>query len=223
MRTTSKKLITAVLFLTVSICAEAENFRLGLQATPQLSWFGKSDVLSSDRISGGLKYGLEADIFLGGINRYAFNTGLFVSHNALNYRITPDENAIKIGDVEFTKVTKLKTKMNFIEIPLNIKLCSDEFDRFSFYGQFGLTTFINVSTLGTSDDKQLSGKNVIDDFARFNAGMLMGAGAEYDLGRNTSAKLGIEFTNGFADMIKFDAKDDKTSMNSLRLVFGIIF
>lgn len=75
-----KRINLLAVLLVISVVSTAQNFKLGLQASPQISWMNSSnaDILNS-QIRLGIRYGLDADIFIvPGIPRYCLNTGLFV-------------------------------------------------------------------------------------------------------------------------------------------------
>lgn len=217
-----KTMLAITLALTVSF-AFGQNFKLGLQTSPQLSWLNtKNQALNNYRVLPGIKYGLEADFFLGGLNRYAFNTGFFVSNIQLHNRLRPT-NPFTVGNSVFSEETKLRTSLNYVEIPLNLKMRTDQFHRLTFSGQFGLSPSIRVSAVGTSSDNQLSEADLKKDFSLFNLGLLMGAGAEFDLGSNTSLKAGIQYSKGLVDVTRFGQLDDNSTLNSLRLLIGVMF
>lgn len=217
-----KTVLAIALVLTVG-SAFGQNFKLGLQTSPQLSWLNtQNKALNTYRVLPGLKYGLEADFFLGGQPRYAFNTGFFVSNIQLHNRLRPS-TPLTVGDSIFTEETKLRTTLNYVEIPLNLKMRTDQFHRITFSGQFGLSPSIRVSAVGTTADGQLSETDLKKDFSLFNVGLLMGAGAEYDLGRNTALKVGIQYSKGLVDATRFGQLDDNSTLNSLRLLVGVMF
>lgn len=221
---------TLILFmlLFIGIVTSAQNFRLGFQASPHYTWMSssKGNIINND-IRPGIKYGLEADIYLAGYPRYSLNTGLFVAHHSFsgNYNL---DDPFFINTTTFNKRVDLKFKMNYIEIPINIKLRSDQFYRMTFYGQFGLTNMINLSASAESSDAQFSGDNVNNGINNrvikpFNLCMIMGGGVEYDVGGNTALNFGIQYSNGLVDVTDIKGLNEKTIFNSLRLVVGVLF
>lgn len=219
-------LLSTLLIITFS--SFAQNFRLGFQASPQLTWMNssKSDVANL-AFKPGVKYGLEADIFLAGFPRYIFNTGLFVANHSFSAHYISDQPFF-INDVTFTKPVDLSFRLNYIEIPIDIKLKSDQFYRMTYYGQFGLTNMINISATASSADSQFENGNVNDGFNKrtirpYNLCMIMGGGVEYDVGGNTALNLGIQYSNGLIDVTNISNLNEKTVFNSLRLVLGVMF
>jgi hypothetical protein len=169
-----------------------------------------------------IKYGLEADIFLFGVPRYSLNTGLFISNHSFKARYNL-EGPISLSDLSIATPVSIQYKLNYLEIPLNIKLRSDQFYRMTYYGQFGITNLINLSSIAVSSDAKLNGNNVSESIGFFDMGMLMGGGVEYDIGGNTALNFGIQYTNYFLDATTIKNLNEKTTFNSLRLVIGVMF
>lgn len=218
-----KRSIIILIILSLSIISRGQLIKLGFQASPQFSWMKSSNTsIVNDQSRIGIKYGLEADIFLFGVPRYSLNTGLFISNHSFKARYNL-ENPISLSDLLLTTPISIQYKLNYLEIPLNIKLRSDQFYRMTYYGQFGITNLINISATAISSDSKLNGSNVSESIGLYNMGMLMGGGVEYDIGGNTALNFGIQYTNYFIDATTIKNLDEKTTLNSLRLVIGVMF
>ncbi|MDA3817320.1 MAG: outer membrane beta-barrel protein [Prolixibacteraceae bacterium] len=206
----------------------AQNFRLGFQTSPHISWLNSSDGdIDNDGTRLGIRYGLDADIYIDENQRYALNTGLFVSNHSFR-AIYTTEDEFFINDLPFDEPTKITYKTNYIEVPLNVKLRSDIFYRMTIYGQFGLSNLFNISTSATSVPEKLDGdainNGLSDRTIRFySLYMIMGGGVEYDVGGNTAINLGIQYSNGLTDVTKIESLDEKSVLNSMRLVIGVMF
>ncbi|HPR30917.1 MAG TPA: hypothetical protein PLK12_02430, partial [Prolixibacteraceae bacterium] len=82
-----KKTLLLLLVVLMGLHADAQHFRLGFQASPHLSWMNSSDGnIQNVESRFGIKYGLDADIYLAGLPRYTLNTGLFVSNHSFTAR-----------------------------------------------------------------------------------------------------------------------------------------
>ncbi|HNZ72249.1 MAG TPA: outer membrane beta-barrel protein [Prolixibacteraceae bacterium] len=218
-----KKIILFAALLTLSAAGFAQKMQLGFQASPQVSWLKSTESnITNENIGLGIRYGLDADIFLFDNTRYALNTGLFITNHSFKARYNL-EKPIVVGDKEMPTPVDIKYRVNYIELPLNIKLRSDQFYRFTYYGQFGLTNLINISASGTSSDLKLDGSNVNDAIRFFNLGMIVGGGAEYDVGGNTALNFGIQYTNYFVDATTIKGLSEKSKINSIRLIIGVMF
>lgn len=218
-----KKLKALVFLLILSVTVFGQNFRLGFQVSPHMSWMNSTNTkIENNNFRIGLKYGLESDIFLAGFPRYTLNTGLFVANHSFsgNYNIS---EPFYINQATFSNPVGIVYKVNYLELPLNIKLRSDQFYRTTFYGQFGLTNQFRLSSTAVSNDNQLSGENINKHIGLFNLSMIMGAGAEYDVGGNTSLNFGLQYTNGLINITKIKNLDEKTVFNTVRIVIGVMF
>lgn len=219
-----KRINLLAILLVLSIVSSAQSFKLGLQASPQVSWMNSSnaDILNS-QVRLGLKYGVEADIFIvPGIPRYCLNTGLFVSNNSFKTHYSAGES-FQVGGKTFADNVEIRYNLNYLEIPLNLKLRTDQFYRFTYYGQFGLSNFINISAKAVSSDKQLNGVDVNDAVGLYNLALLMGAGAEYDLGGNTALNIALQYSRGLLDYSTIKSLNESSRFSSLRLVLGVMF
>jgi hypothetical protein len=217
------------LFLLIGCVALAstflygQNFRLGFQASPQLGWMksGKSEVVNNgSRI--GIDYGLVADLSFAEHPKYILNTGLLVSNQAFSSHFNY-EKPFYINGYTFDNAVDIDFRMNYIQVPLDIKLKTDQFYRFTFWGQFGLTNYFNLSATANSSDNQLNDESVNSSMSFYYLGMLMGAGADYDLGGSTSVCFGIQYSDGLTDFTSIKNLNDKATFNSLKLVIGVMF
>jgi hypothetical protein len=218
-----KRIILISAMLLISILSPAQKIKLGFQASPQLSWMKSTNSDINNKNCGlGIKYGLDADIFLFDVPRYTLNTGLFITNHSFKARYNLDK-VLVMDDKELSNPVDIRYKLNYIEIPLNIKLRSDQFYRLTYYGQFGLTNLINISATAYSSDGKLDRANINESIGFYDLGLLLGAGAEYDIGGNTALNFGIQYTNYFLDATTIKGLDENTTINTIRLVIGVMF
>ena len=72
-----KQPILILILLSMSILCQGQSIKLGFQASPQLSWMKSTNIdITNQQSRLGIKYGLEADLFLLKVPRYSLNTGL---------------------------------------------------------------------------------------------------------------------------------------------------
>lgn len=186
-----------------------KNFRLGLSINPNIGWLRyDNDYEASSKM--GFSYGLIAD--LGFAKNYYFSTGLLI--NAINSRVEPAFIATDENDPALPKYRDLSLK--YAEVPLTVKLKSEENELGRFYGQFGFTAGLKVSGKEKIGDGK---KNSIDGDDLFRLGLQLGGGAEWRLNDNLALMTGLSFNNGFTRAIK--AGKPKTSYVALNV--GIFF
>lgn len=182
---------------------EDKNIRLGLAINPNLGWYKYSsdNYNSSSKI--GFSYGLLAD--LGFSPNYYFSTGLLINSlsSSLNSDVTENRDIIRL---------------QYIDIPLTLKLKTDENEMGRFYGQFGFTAGIKVSgkekITGSSNLTSISNSDI------FRLGLQIGGGVEWKLNNNLSLLTGLSFNNGLTRAINNTGKP-KTSYLALNI--GILF
>jgi hypothetical protein len=113
--------------------------------------------------------------------------------------------------------------LRYVEIPIAIKLKTDQFRRVRYWGQFGLSGMLNIGSKGDSNDGTFAKTNINDEINLFNVSMDIGAGFDFDLGGNNSVTAGLVFQNGLIDVTTDNAFADKTIVNSLKVRIGVIF
>jgi hypothetical protein len=218
-----KRIYLISLLLATGIFSFGQSLKLGFQASPQLSWMNSTNTnILNEQSRAGIKYGLEADFYLFGVPRYSLNTGLFITSHSFKAKYML-EAPVTLNDIPLSMPVSIQYNLNYLEVPINIKLRSDQFYRLTYYGQFGITNLINISAKANSSGSLLNKSNVSESIGFYNLGMLMGAGVEYDIGGNTAFNFGVQYTNYFLDATTIKNLSEKTTINTLRLVIGVMF
>lgn len=188
------------------------GFRLGFTAHPTFGWY-KPETGKSNGVNMGFTYGLLADFNIA--ENYSIATGLTIT--TVNGRTT--EVGHQPGAQN--RLFDLKYKMQYIEVPLTLKLKTDKMGDSRWYGQFGLSNdFKTKSNMDTNPVP--AGKNELDQGTKFyRAGLIIGGGLEYDVARNTSILIGLTYNNGFTNI----SSDSNRSVKNhyLGLNFGVFF
>ena len=101
----------------------------------------------------------------------------------------------------------------------------------TYYGQIGAETAFNVGskadyTVATNTDGSIvsvdySNEKFNDQMAIFRAALLVGLGFEYNFNTNTSAMVGVNYSNGFTNAFDKDYGDAK--QHYVELALGIFF
>jgi len=224
-----KKILTAILLLMISTTIGfAQNgpepyygFRLGLAAHPTIGWV-KPETGKSNGVNLGFSYGLLADFNFA--ENYSFSTGLTIT--TINGKSTEINPSPYYDATAYPNATAydLKYMLQYVEIPLTVKLKTEKIGDVRWYGQFGLSNDFNI---GARQDVRVEGRLIADDIAArkninfYRAGLIVGAGVEYDIARNTSFTTGLTFNNGFTDIS--DDKNRKVRNHYLGINFGVFF
>jgi len=206
----------------------SSKFRFGVKAQPALAWFridapNGTDV-KSDGLPFGFGYGLITDF--GFTDRYSFSTGLEVAYRGgrtlYNYKVTS-------GSTTTTTTIKTKYSLQFVELPLTLKLRTNEIGYMTYYFQVGVAPGYAIRSraeIKVNDVVIDSKKDVSSDINEFNLSMIIGAGAEYNISGSTSLLFGLTFNNGFLDVLDdspYNGAAVKGNSNYLSLTVGILF
>lgn len=180
-----------------------KNFDLGFTLSPNLSWItNDGDKLVSDGAKPGFTYGVIADI--GFAQNYFFSTGFTIT--SLH------------SQAETAANSREKYKLQYIEIPLTLKLKSNTLNQRRFYGQFGVGTGINIAA--KKDVKSVGATTSGDDISissdvnAIRLGLVAGAGVEWNIGKNLSVLSGLSLNNAFTKTFKnYDSKNPYLTLN----------
>jgi len=223
-----KRITTILIFSFLSTGVWAQNFigqgfgfRLGLTATPTIGWI-KPEQGKTEGVGLGFSYGLMGDFNFA--PNYSFSTALTIT------TINGKSTEVNVMPYQATSNTTnpvsydLKYRMQYVELPLTIKLKTLKTDGKRWYGQFGLSNGFNISA---KQDAIRNGAEVgdnvnVSDYSRFyRAGLIIGGGGEFDISGNTSILAGLTFNNGFTNIVKDGNREVKN--HYLALNFGLFF
>lgn len=223
-----KRLLSALVLLILSINVQAQyrtepyyGFRLGLTAHPTLGWIKPGDG-KGNGVNVGFSYGLIGDFNFA--ENYSFSTGLTVT--TINGKST-EFNVSPYHDVFSSTALvpyELKYKLQYVEVPLTVKLKTTKIGELRWYGQFGLSNGFNI---GARQDAEANGRSVADDeniykyTNLYRAGLIIGGGLEYDVADHTSVMGGLTFNNGFTDIS--DDKSRNVRNHYVGITFGVLF
>ena len=194
---------------TAKLPDEDRKFRFGLQFSPNISWFkANSTGHEGEGAKMGFSYGLSVEYFI--TNNYLFSTGIFILNakgSLSNKLFYVDESSIYTADVE----TNYKPK--YIELPIMLKLRTNEIGYLTYFSQFGFNTGFNFSssseaiyTYTKANDPFLTTTTVdtkdnSNEINWLNLALVIGGGVEYNISGNTSLFLGLTYNNGFLNQL----------------------
>ncbi len=232
--------------------ARESRVRLGLTVSPLVTWMGaKNEMYESDGIRFGGRYGLFADFSMFGDQRYNFSTGLIVNSvgGKLEYPV-----GILTGEPEEWRTTNARAKysLTYLNIPLRMKLRTDQIGYSYYYGLFGAELGYNVSASvsETVNENTVEDIDIDDDRYRFDGAesfrveMVIGGGMERIISGQTRLIVGISYHSGLRDVLEgrdyqlsdlgdvlreggsnsgIRNRDLRTSLNYITLKVGISF
>ncbi len=244
-----------ILFFVASsgFAQNTKKFRFGLKGCPTLTWLKPDTKISDSQAAAfaalgletkeytsegmifGFSYGFIGEFTLA--DNYSFVTGIDITYNGGKLKYPHKQN---INDTIPTFGTmNRKYVVKYIEIPIMLKMKTNEIGYITYFGQFGFGTSVNISAKAkdeyeyktTGDNETVTNEDVdIKNDIRFlKESLIIGLGIEYSLGGTTSVIAGINFNNGFTNILK--GKNDiikpeieeKAISNYLEINIGILF
>lgn len=227
-----KKVSAILCLLVVSIAsanAQDKSVRFGIKVAPNFGWINPdTKELKNDGARFGYTFGLMGDFMIGANQNYAFSTGLFLNN-------VGGKTTYPVGDQNLGT----ESKYQYIELPITLKLKTNEIGYMTYYGQIGFGTAFNIAAKSDFDQydpatgkiTRVTDEDIMDHTNLFKASLIVGAGLEFNFSGNTSAMVGITYNNGFTniynDVEQVDAQGDKTDLkatqNYLELSLGVFF
>ncbi len=221
----------AILILLAStVLANDFGFRFGLKVSPNFAWFRtETRFYENDGVGLGYSYGLIVDYEFA--ENYAITTGLNILQTGgkMSY---PWKQEIEGSLVQVDK--HRDHRYRHIEIPLALKLRTVEIGYITYYGKFGVGLGFLASAFADEELRLPDGTkefeptiDIKEETSFLRAGLLLGAGAEYNFGGLTSLLFGITFHNGFSNVLEYqnDAVPYTPSAHNLyiELSLGVLF
>ena len=192
------------------------KIRFGLLATPNLGWLrpGITDFNKDGAQTRlGFGYGLMLDykfsaspnyLFSTGINLKTNGGGLIEAYDSLNIGLNNNPNY-------FTGTLDRTYRFQYINIPLLLKMRTNEIGYMTYFGAIGLDLGIrtrafanddytwNQGGLSPADQKDV---NIEDQINLFRLGINLTAGGEFNLSGNTNAYIGVGWHNTFTNVFR---------------------
>lgn len=188
-----------MLFLCAGFSAMAQ-IEIGLQFSPTVAGnrFIAEDKYNLEKESNNLRLGVGviADYFFA--QNYAFSTGLMyrskgaeISYNYIRENGDGSTEQIRGED---------DIAIQYIELPLTLKLFTNEVAPGTLlYFQVGGS--LNTKVAAQVNDKRvIDGEKVIKRFNIFEADVLLGGGAEFQMGQSTKVFAGLTYHRGLTDL-----------------------
>jgi hypothetical protein len=230
--------ILCLLFLGAGKTAMAQDdkkFHFGLRLTPDIDWYSPSEKKKFTSEGTVLKFGfgmvmdfkLSENIWLstglalrtgGGIIGYTESTdtangiGYFIDNSEIIEPTDGTYSSVLSANptADFVRLNKRTFSANYIDIPLTLKMKSNEIGAMTYWGQFGAD--LSIKTKGRCDDDatNLSSTNALDlndltidnELQPLLIGLNIGFGADYNLSGSTSVFASLNFHYGFLNSVK---------------------
>lgn len=202
------------------------DFQLGLQFSPNIGWVKpEGSNIEADGAKIGFTFGVIGDFNIS--ENYIFSTGAQVVNtgftlNKPDVQTFADNNGAQTTG--YGKTTS-QVRLNYIEVPLTLKLRTNEIGYMKYYGRVGFALGVNYEATAEEDFTYTSANttgatltnekvNYDDEINLFRASLIVGAGVEYNLSGNTSLIAGVTFNNGFTNIFSKDVHTSDVNGNA---------
>lgn len=236
-------LAIAVVTLPDLNAQDDQSVRFGIKLSPNVGWL-RSDTkgLSSEGTKVGFTFGLMADFPLGIAGNYAFASGLYLTNvgGGFTSKLAFVEDS---SGPEIIKAMQTDLSLRYVDIPLTIKMKTNEIGYMRYFGQVGFMPSFNIRakadfevpvTTGTLSNgtpivrsfELKESEDFLDDTNLFRAALVIGGGMEYNFSGRTSLMVGVTYNNGFTNILKnveYDGKKAKVLNDFLELSVGVFF
>jgi long-subunit fatty acid transport protein len=215
-----KNTVCLSLFLFATCLSFGQGYKIGVIVDPQIAWIAsESKNVDNEGTVIGINGGLSIDKYFQ--KNYALHTGLTIGTQGGKLRYTEQMTINADGtEVSLPAGSVVDYKLNYITVPLGLKLKTNQIGYFSYYAQLGFTNQFNIKAKASSDDKQLDKDLIKKEIKLYNLSYHFGAGIEYQLSEETAFTVGVTYHNGFLDLTDQSAK---VYSRVIALSLGIIF
>ena len=207
-----KNLIVVFLFAGLSFGLSAQNdIQFGFQLSPTMSWLTTNDSkINSNGPNLGLQLGMIGEYYFR--ETYSLATGIGFHFNAggkLFYEESIDTVTIWAeadipGDNVYEGGTDFRYSIQYVEIPIGLKLRTREFGYLKYYVEPRMALGIRTQSRGNIlNDKDIDSEEDYDIQSAVNLLNIswgIGAGVEYTISSNTALVGGLVFQTGFTDV-----------------------
>jgi len=231
-----KKILLVAITIVLTInCLQAQDdrpVRLAFAIQPAISWIApKGDILTNEGNRFGFSYGILTDFRIAGNPNYAFSTGIFINSQGGTLTnnqfhdgktLSPDLSDAPDALIDaFAETAEEKYKIQYLDIPLTLKLKTNEIGYLTYYGQFGLDLSFNLKATkdvdykfdGISAPLTIEDQDVNKDINAIRTALQVGGGVEYNISGETYILAGIVWNNGLTNIFNHEevkADDDGT-------------
>ena len=245
--------IIVMMLIIAPLSSQDRSLRIGFQTSPFVSWISNNNNLIV-RTGGnfGLKLGTTADIYFK--DNYSFTTGINLAfHEGGTFRYEVGGNflpesdlsdeILQTGDKPLPDGTRITYGLQYVEIPLGLKMRSKEMGYFRYFVEAPVFTLAFLTRgRGTieTDGAKYERENIYKDLSVLNIFWGLGAGFEYSISENNALTGGLFFQNGLLDFIDdnghvaidnpevippylLQKEDSRATINNLIIRLGIIF
>jgi hypothetical protein len=217
-----RRILLTTLILGAIIATHAQSpVRFSVQVDPQFAWFNSDDpgVKPNGSIFH-MQVGLQMDYFFA--EKYAFSMGVGINNLGGNLLYADSTEFSSKGEILLVEPGQsVKMNLQYIDIPVGLKLKTEELGYATFFLQLGFNPMININAKASTDDGLIDKQDIRESIHPFCLGYHAGLGVEYQLGGSTALIGGLRWSAGLTDVSKNDRANVKP--NALTIHLGVLF
>ncbi len=185
--------------MAFSATAQHKPYQFGFKASANIGWFGtNAEHFDNKGVKPGFSWGFVADFFL--MENYSITTGfdMVFLNGKLSYPYMIDgDRGVTVDYITNTFKTR------YIQLPVVLTMKTNEIKGSRYYGQIGGALGFLISAREEGDFAGETIKKSNSEMVNFFRGsFIFGAGIEIPLNGSTYIRTGIQFNNGFTDVLK---------------------
>lgn len=207
------KVVLAGFFILQSFngIAQTQKFKFGIAAGPSFNWLNiKTNGLEQQKNDIALNYGLYADFKLEGNEKYFISSGLMMQN--YDFRLGYNGAVLNADGVKTASLVENSVSINYLEVPIGLKMRSDEIGYSHLAGWFGfgagfrinssqeLLEYWNETGTEQSQKSEEADAKSITKGSKLN--LKVGGEWERKITGETFFVLGITYENGLTNILK---------------------
>ena len=228
--------------VSVSEDNNIKNFRFGLLGQTSIDWLSPDNQkkFTSTGSKIGYGWGLQMEFRLNQVTSVMTGFGLYTSRGGIDfvsasaadssyYLLNQDEEFVNFAadsasnaSYDLFWLQNRSYKINYVTLPIALKMKTKEIGYFTYFGQFGANIGIKTKTrvkdeviqVGSNTKTEISDLNLDKGTQPIRLGLLVGGGAEYNFSGTTSMFFGLNYNHYFTNALK---KEDPYILNNVNI------
>jgi len=221
-----------IIFLVLAPALSMAQYRpytFGFKAAPGIGWLHTDSKGYSGGSSIGFSWGFVSEFNFSESLCLATGINFVFNNSKVSY---PDLRTV--NSITETVQLDRKLRVKYLQLPLTLKMRTDEKNNMRFYGQFGLGTGFRLNAKAI--DKYVTGSgavvsetnNIDSQVSFFRESLIVGLGMEYRILSGNMLSAGLTLDNGFTDILSEKNNVDPTikpkgNSSFVELSIGLLF
>jgi hypothetical protein len=205
----------------LSLNAQTTRVKFNAEVDPQFAWFSSDEeTVEPDGSIFHVHAGLNMDYYFA--ENYAFVLGVGINNLGGTLLYADSTEFSSKGETLLVEPNQsVKLNLQYIDIPIGLKLKTEELGYATYFLQLGFNPMINLNAKASSEDKSFDKVDIKESINSFYLGYHVGLGVEYKLGGSTALIGGVRWSSGFTDVTDNDRAN--VTLNALSIHLGVLF